>query len=96
MLAETRARTLVLINECQRLRLQSAQRQRESLELRNACMEAGQACRSSIEQSRARCHSQTRSHDQRVDVARWIAKELSSVGLSAFVFEPSHDTALRS
>jgi hypothetical protein len=44
-----RARTGALIDECRRLRLQSAQRQRESLELRTACTEVGQARRASIE-----------------------------------------------
>ena len=50
------ARTAALKEECRRLCLQAACRQRESVELRSACEIAVQSCRSSIEQTQAYFH----------------------------------------
>jgi hypothetical protein len=88
---------LVLRDECRRLRLESVQRRRDNLELRKACLEAGTACRSSIELSKTLwCPPPITRQSSRVDMAHALALALAGVGFSAFVVEPASDTALRS
>jgi hypothetical protein len=93
-----RVRTEALRAECLRLRLQSVHRQRESVELRTACIEVGHACRATIEQSKV--HMQPRMTSKRgpldLGLASVIASALAGVGIKAFVLEPSQDTALNS
>jgi hypothetical protein len=89
-----RARTLALMDACQLLRLESAQRQRESLRLRDACEQAGHACRASVERSKARRQPRILSDGERLDMAYLLAKAISALGLPAFVVEPSRDSAL--
>jgi hypothetical protein len=84
------------MNESQILRSQSAERQRDSSGLRNACLEAGQACRATIERSKARRLLRVKSEIERLDIASLIANALSRRGLPAFVFESSPDTAFKS
>jgi hypothetical protein len=90
------ARSHALRDECRRLRLQAAQKQRESLELRNACQKAGQEWRSLIEGIKFAARPQMTGQRSSQDLASLIAQALSGVGIRAFVFDRSGDTAHRS
>src|ERR1700728_372512 len=92
----TRERNAALRLECLRLRLLSARRQRQSVELRTACAEAGHACRATIEQSKARTQprlTSARGGPMDLDLASVIANALAGVGIQAFILEPSRDSA---
>jgi hypothetical protein len=90
------ARSHALRDECRRLRLQAAQRHRESLERMNACQRAGHACRSLVEEIKAAGRPQRTGERSSQDLATLIVRALSGVGIRAFVFESSNDTAHRS
>jgi hypothetical protein len=86
-----KARTEALRAECLRLRLLSARRQRQSVELRTACVVVGQACRASIELSKDLMPKLSKS--SRMDLPRAVVHALEGVGIKAFVFEPPPDSA---
>jgi hypothetical protein len=85
-----RARTGALIADCQRLRLECAERQRKSLELKSACLEAGHACLSSIEKSQH--HVRPRMPAAFPWGNGWLHRALASV----FLVEPFEDKTFRS
>jgi hypothetical protein len=89
----SRERTAALRVECLRLRLLSAHRQRQSVELRTACIVVGQACRASIKSSEDLMPKP--SIPSPIDLASAIVHALAGVGFLAFIAEP-RDTALKS
>jgi hypothetical protein len=89
-----RERTAALLASFQAIRDGAAQMRRESAELRDACREARLRCRLVAERSAARRRPSISRHPESLLIARAIACTLSEIGVPAFVFEPSQDTAI--
>jgi hypothetical protein len=92
--ALARARAQALLASFQAIRHRAAQTRRESAELRNACREVRLRCRLTAERSAARRRTGISSELQPLEIAHFVVRTLSTLGLSAFVFEPSQDTAI--
>lgn len=94
MIARQRAAELMASSET--IRSRNIHRRIQSSELRGACREAVLQCRA----TRKCCAAQGRartclSAPEPLEVAQAIARALSELGLSAFVFQPPEDTAIR-
>jgi len=92
--ALARARAQTLLASYQAIRYGAAQTRRESAELRAACREVRLRCRLTAEHCAARRRIGTSSEVPRLEVANFVVRTLCALGLPAFVFQPSQDTAI--
>jgi hypothetical protein len=92
--ALARARAQALLASFQAIRDEAAQTRRESAELRDACREVRLRCRLTSERSAALRRTGGSIELERLEIAHFVVRTLSALGLSAFVFEPPQDTAI--
>jgi len=90
-----RARTAALLASFQATRNRVAQTRLESAELRYACRETRLRSLLVAERIAIRWQPSTFARPEHREIARSIARALNEVGLLAFVFEPSQDTAIQ-
>jgi len=90
--ALARARAEAAVAHFQMIREEAAQTRRESTELREACREARLRCHQTAQRGRWRTGTSTEL--EHLEIAYFVAHTLSALGLPAFVFQPSQDTAV--
>ncbi|MGP0073077.1 MAG: hypothetical protein ACLPWF_14230 [Bryobacteraceae bacterium] len=89
-----RAQTAALLASFHATRQWVAQTRLQGAELRDACREARLRCHLAAKRSAARRQPPVLRRSDSLQIAHAVARSLSELGVPAFVFEPSQDTAI--